>query len=110
MIEFYETLEKNNGFVLLRANEKIDHVIGELYGVDERIKQSYYKLKCLELLLFFSITNFTKTESFSLSKKQVKIIENVKNDLVENLETKITIDQLANKYGMSKTTLKNLRN
>ena len=42
----YETLEKNNGFVLLRANEKIDHVIGELYGVDERIKQSYYKLKC----------------------------------------------------------------
>lgn len=107
LIEFYETLEKNNGFVLLRANEKIDHVIGELYDVDERIKQSYYKLKCLELLLFFSITNFTKTESFSLSKKQVKIIESVKNDLTENLETKITIDQLANKYGMSKTTLKN---
>lgn len=107
LIEFYETLERNNGFVLLRANAKIDHVIGELYDVDERIKQSYYKLKCLELLLFFSITNFTKTESFSLSKKQVKIIESVKNDLTENLETKITIDQLANKYGMSKTTLKN---
>jgi AraC-like DNA-binding protein len=107
LIELYESLEKSNGYRLLRANEKIDHVIGELYCVDDRIKMPYFRLKCLELLLFVSIASETKTESLSLSKKQVDVIENVKNDLINDLESKITIDELANRYGISKTTLKN---
>ena len=107
VIEFYENLEKSNGYVLVRSNEKIDHVIGELYDVDERIKESYYKLKCVELLLFFSITNFSKNNSLPLSKKQAKIVENVKNDLIMNLDSKITIDELSSKYAISKTSLKN---
>lgn len=107
LIEFYVRLEKSKGYVLVRSNKEIDHVIGELYGVDERIRESYHKLKCLELLLFFSITNFTQVESISLSKKQVEIVENVKNDLTSNLDKKITLDELASKYGISKTSLKN---
>lgn len=107
LIEFYEDLKRNKGFVLIRSNEKIDHVIGELYNVDERIKNPYHKLKTLELLLFFSITNFNRNKSISLSKEQVEIIDNVKNELLNDLESKITIDQLANKYDISKTSLKN---
>ena len=107
LIELYETLEKSKGYRLFRSNEKIDHVIGELYCVDERIKEPYFKLKCLELLLFVSIARESKAESISLSKKQVDIIENVKNDLINDLESTITIDELASKYDVSKTTLKN---
>ena len=107
LIELYEHLEKSKGYRLLRSNKKIDHVIGELYCVDDRIKEPYFKLKCLELLLFLSIAKETKTESLSLSKKQVNIIENVKNDLINDLESKITIDELSNRYGISKTNLKN---
>ena len=107
LIELYETLEKSKGYRLFRANEKINHVIGELYCVDERIKEPYFKLKCLELLLFTSIAHESKTDSISLSKKQVNIMENVKNDLIADLESKITIDELTDKYGVSKTTLKN---
>ena len=107
LIEFYENLEVNDGYVLVRANEKIDHVIGELYSVDGRIKEFYYRLKCLELLLFFSITDFARDESISLSKRQVDIVENVKNDLMGDLNGKITINQLADRYGISKTALKN---
>ena len=70
LIELYESLEKSKGYMLLRANEKIDHVIGELYSVDDRIKEPYFKLKCLELLLFVSIASESKTESLPLSKKQ----------------------------------------
>ena len=77
------------------------------YTVDDRIKEPYFKLKCLELLLFFSIASETKTESLPLSKKQVDLIENVKNDLINDLESKITIDELSDRYGVSKTTLKN---
>ncbi len=85
---------------------KIDHVIGELYHVDNRIKLSYFKLKCLELLLFFSITNFDVHENISLTKQQVKIVDDVKNELINDLESKITIDELADNYGINKTTLK----
>lgn len=107
VVEFYEDLRRSQGYVLVRANEKINHVVGELYDVDDRIQESYYRLKCFELLLFFSITNFSKTESLSLSKKQAEIVENVKKDLTSDLESKITIDELAGKYNISKTSLKN---
>lgn len=107
LIEFYEKLHSSSGYVLVRANDEIDHVIGELYSVDERIRESYHKIKCLELLLFFSIIDFTKVESMSLSKKQTEIVENVKNDLIRDLESKITLDELAAKYNISKTSLKN---
>jgi AraC-like DNA-binding protein len=107
LIGIYENLEKSNGYVLVRANKKIDHVIGELYSVDERIKESYFKLKCLELLLFFSITDLGNSEIIPLSKSQTEIVENVKNDLISDLESNITIGQLAEKYDISKTALKN---
>ncbi len=107
LIEFYEDLEKSQGYVLLRSNDRVDHVIGELYNVDNRIKLSYYKLKCLELLLFFSITNFTVHENVSLTPQQVNIVDSVKYELISDLESKITIDELASKHGISKTTLKN---
>lgn len=107
LIDFYEELHNSKGYVLIRSNEEIDHVIGELYHVDERIRESYHKLKCLELLLFFSITNFTQVESISLSKRQAEIVENVKNDLIVDLDKRITLDELASKYGISKTALKN---
>lgn len=107
LIKLYENLEKSMGYKLFRANEKINHVIGELYSVDDRIKEPYFKLKYLELLLFVSIATGSKTKSLPLSKKQVDLIENVKNDLINDLESKITIDDLTNKYGISKTTLKN---
>lgn len=107
LIDFYEELEKSHAYILLRSNEKIDHVIGEIYDVDERIKRDYFKLKCIELLLFFSITDLIPNEGISLSKKQVDIVENVKKDLIRDLASKITIDDLASKYGISKTSLKN---
>lgn len=107
LIEFYEDLEKSQEYILLRSNDKIDHVLGELYNVDSRIRLSYYKLKCLELLLFFSITNFSVPENIYLTPQQVKIVDDVKNELIGNLESKITIDELASKHGISKTTLKN---
>ena len=107
LINIYENLEKSRGYVLVRANERIDHVIGELYSVDERIKESYFKLKCLELLLFFSITDLEKSANLPLSQLQIEIVENVRNDLTSNLESQITIDQLAKKYNISKTSLKN---
>ena len=107
LIEFYEELHSSKGYVLIRSNEEIDHVIGELYHVNERIRESYHKLKCLELLLFFSITNFTNAESVSLSKKQAEIVENVKNDLISDLDRNVTLDELADKYSISKTSLKN---
>ncbi|WP_299522704.1 response regulator transcription factor [uncultured Methanobrevibacter sp.] len=100
-------LEKNNGYLLLKSNNEIDHVIGEIYNVDERIKEPYFKLKIVELLLFFSISDFDKDEKMTFSLEQVNTIKNIKKELVNNLDVNITLDDLVNKYGISKTSLKN---
>ena len=107
LIEFYEDLERNNGYVLVKSNEAIEHVIGELYGVDKRIQKTYYQLKTIELLLFFSIAEFKQYNYNSLSFSQAKIVEYVHNDLMNNLDSQVTLDELAEKYSISKTSLKN---
>ena len=107
LIDLYNKLSKEEGFFLIKSNAQIDHIISEIYNVNEEIKETYFKLKIIELLLFFSITDFPKINNQDLSINHAKIIEDVTRDLINNLSEHITIDQLAEKYSISPTTLKN---
>ena len=105
----FNKIKNNNGYIVIRAKEEINHVISELYNVDERIRNSYFKLKIVELLLFFKIANFDDEISnrtyFSL--KQVEIIKHIKEELSNDLILDVTLDDLSKRYGISKTTIKN---
>lgn len=107
LIDFYKKLNDEDGYLLIKSNEQIDHIISEIYNVDNNIKETYFKLKILELLLFFSVTDFPKIKNQEITINHAKIIEQVKNDLTMDLTKHVTIDQLANKYSISPTTLKN---
>ncbi|WP_276956568.1 AraC family transcriptional regulator [Methanobrevibacter woesei] len=105
----YELIKENNGIAIFRSNKEIDHVISELYNVDERIKMSYFKLKCVELLLFLKITNLERNKSISkngFSLKHVNTIKMIKDELTENLNKDLTLNELSKKYNISKTTIK----
>ena len=99
----------NGSFVIVRSNPKIEHVISELYRVDDDIKEGYYKLKVMELLLF--LKNLTirnvKKEYPSLKAENIKIIKNIKSYLINHLSDDVTLDDLSSQFNLSKTSIKN---
>ena len=99
----------NGSFVIVRSNTEIEHVISELYSVDDEIKEGYYKLKVMELLLF--LKNLTirnvKKEYPSLKEGNIKTIKKIKGYLVEHLSENVTLDELSSQFNLSKTSIKN---
>lgn len=102
-------INDNGSFVIIRSNKQIDHIISELYSVDDNIREGYYKLKVMELLLF--LKNFTiknvKEEYPTLKEDNVKIIKRIKAYLVDNIDKNITLDDLSVEFNVSKTSIKN---
>lgn len=93
---------------VLREKEQFNHLFAELYCVPEKIRKEYYKIKVMEILLFLSVLDVEqeRIENRYYNKNQVAIVKAIRNYMVEHLEEKITIDQLANTYHLSATNLK----
>lgn len=104
--EFYEKLSDKQGYILIRRNKQIDHIISEIYEVPAEIKETYFKLKILELLLFFSVSELSPAHPDKVSIKNVHIIKQIKKEISTNLSENITINELSKKYSISPTTLK----
>lgn len=110
-IDLYALKEKLCGdrpFVVLKESERIRHIFSELYEVPEEIRQGYFKLKVMEILLILSATEYEYPYKKYCLKRQVDTIKEIREYLTTHLEQKITIEQLATKYGMSATTMKRI--
>lgn len=109
-IDIYDLKEKfctNDKSFIMRAKDKIEHIFSELYSVPESVQKPHFKLKVLELLLFLSITDISEEkEKEYYSEEQVEIIKQINKFIIENLQHRYTIDELAKMYCISTTTLK----
>lgn len=104
-----EIIRNNGSFAVIHSNEEIEHVISELYDVDENIKKAYYKLKVMELLLFLKSSDIKSLEDEfpKLNVCTVKKIKEIRKYLIENIDKNITLNDLSKKFKISKTSLKN---
>ncbi|KZX13712.1 helix-turn-helix transcriptional regulator [Methanobrevibacter oralis] len=107
--ELFNKLKENGGFVIVGAKDEINHIIGEIYEVDDNINEVYFKLKIVEFLIFLLKLEIgdTNTNKNHCSLKHVTIVKRIKNYLIDNLDTNITLNDLSNRYGISKTSIKN---
>lgn len=97
----------NDTFVM-RARPGMEHIFSELYSVPESIRKGYFKVKVLELLLFLSGVK-PENEQLELhhySGPQVALAKNVCRYLTANMESKITIAELAARFRVSQTQIK----
>lgn len=106
--ELYNKISNNENITIFKATNKIEHIFSELYNVDEKIQEMYFKLKILELFLFLKISSLTnEIETIPrLSKKQVEIVKNIKKEIVKNISAPITLKELSKKYKISVSSLK----
>lgn len=94
---------------IMRGNDSIQHIFSELYTVHENAKLNYFKIKVIELLLFITTIDFDKNreEKQYFMRNQVKIVKKINEYLTENIDTHYTLEELAKKYNISLTVMKN---
>lgn len=96
-------------YFIARSNSSVEHIFSELYHVPDEIRQGYFKIKILELMLFLSILDVRtdEAECRSLPPYQVSLAKTIAEYLTENMDEKITAKQAADKFHLSETAIKN---
>lgn len=93
----------------LPSNSLVNHIFTELYDADPQIRIGYFKIKALELLLFLSrdqILNKQREQRY-YPKPVVEAVKAVKRQITQQYQEHITVEQLAQAYSISTSTLKN---
>ena len=95
-------------FYMVRANETIQHICSELYTVQDHLKPSYSKIKLLELLLILTEMNFDagRKDYVYFSKAQRDCVLKIHDFVVEHIIEHYTIEELAERFEISPTSLK----
>ena len=100
---------KRKRYFIVRADKSIEHIFSELYSVRDVRKPGYLKVKILELLMF--LTDFKNWEPLNdriyLNRNQVQTIKTVQAYIVGHLRQHVTIPELAQRFELSPTALKN---
>lgn len=95
----------DSGFVA-RANSSFEHIFSELYSVPKQIQKGYFKVKLLELLLFLSVLE-VQPDSRTFTRSQVDIVKEIGGYLMKHKDEHITLQQLAERFHISVTHIKN---
>ena len=95
-------------FTIIRAEPTIEHIFSELYTVPERIRLGYIRVKVLELLLVLTgmEPQENQGEPCAFSEVQIGVIKQLHAFLIEHYPEHYTIDELAEKFGISPTAMK----
>jgi len=104
----WESVCQNGGFVVERADSTTEHIFAELYTIPEKIRETYTKIKILELLLFISALDFSsgREERPYFRKGDVNKIRSVKAYLTENIEEHLALKDLSERFQISRTLIK----
>lgn len=100
---------QKESFFVLRGEKYIEHIFSELYAAPEKGRIGYFKVKILELFLVLNEIDIEKVETVnhSVPRTSVTLAKQVAKFLSENLNNRVTIPELAAKFNVSTTYLKN---
>lgn len=104
-----EYLMKNKLAVLIKRIPSLIHIFNELYDMNDLKYITYMKLKVLEILIMMQIIPFDKNikENQYFNKMDRQKVKQIHNEIISNLDKKLTLDELSKKYDISLTNLKN---
>lgn len=110
-VSLYSLQEKFQGRCpyIIKASDEIERIFSDLYRVPAKIQKDYFRIKVLELLLYLDALEFDeqKEEKPYFYKTQVEKIKAIQKLLTEDLTKHYTIEDLAERFDMSQTALKN---
>lgn len=101
-------IEENDGVMMIRNIPELNHVFEELYHTNPQIQTTYMKLKVLEIILTMHLIPYDRTLCMPEYYKRVDMekIKAIRNEAVGQLENRIPLKELAEKYDISLTNAK----
>lgn len=106
--ELKTVLLDNELGVILKPIKEMVHIFDEIYYINPEKDKLHAQIKVLELLHVFTAIPFDSDvrKKVYLEKKQIDKIKMIHEELIKNLDKKITIEQLSEKYKIGTTPLK----
>lgn len=99
---------QNDSPLFLARNEQTENIFSAFYNQPEELKLLYQKIKVFELLLYLIKIELAPTCQLSEYKiKQIEIVREIHDWLLQNIKERITIEELSKQYLINPTTLKN---
>ncbi len=91
---------------VLRGNFELRHMLSDCAELPDAIRMTFQKLKVVELLLYLGSTIFTPCGASYLPGFQLNRIRAVREYLKRNIDRRVTLDELADRFNMSQSSLK----
>lgn len=106
----YEKLCNNKAFLPFAGNVQTDAIFDFSYNQSTATQPAYQKLKTLELLLYLYDNKETLSQQHTTKyhPEQIETIRQIHEYLLQNLNQRITIEELSKQYLMNPTTMKAL--
>lgn len=99
---------KNGDPLIMHGASGVEHIFSELYSVPEEIRDAYFKLKVLELLLFLQVLEPGPAAERRpyFYRSQVERVKAARDCMVSDLSDPGTIEELAERFDMPLTAFK----
>lgn len=93
---------------IMRAEDSIQHIFSELYTVPDKIRENYFKLKVLELLLFLSAVDVPAKgeERMYFPRKQVETVKAIMEYMTAHIDRHFTLEELSSGFDIPLTAMK----
>lgn len=105
----FEKYCSNDSFSSFAGNEETHSIFAGFYDQPEALASSYRELKAMELLLYLAKAEPENEKHLNeYQAEQVALIRQIHEQLLSNLDKRITIEELSKQYLINTTTLKNL--
>jgi AraC-like DNA-binding protein len=99
-------LEKHQYF-LVRSSDAVEHIFSELYNAPDELKESYIRLKLVELLLFLSVAETRDAGSRRyFYKTRVNAVKAMRDYMTANLDKQFTLGELSERFNIPLTAMK----
>lgn len=103
----YKKFCADRNFITFPGSETTKSIFDGFFGIPDELKLAYYKLKFQELFLFLyrlDIKSVKETNSFRAD--QIELIKQIHDRLTENLDRRITIEELSRQFPINPSTMK----
>lgn len=107
----YEKLYKRDSFAPYIGNVQTDSIFHFFFEQPGALQRAYQRIKTAELLLYLYRSDTLScrcTASADIPREQLEIIRQIHEELLNNLDKRITIEELSKQYLMNPTTMKAL--
>ncbi|MDR1589981.1 MAG: helix-turn-helix domain-containing protein [Oscillospiraceae bacterium] len=102
-----DRLPAERPYFIMRGTESIEHVFSELYGAPDAMKESYIKLKAIELLMFLSAAEANGSGARRyFYKTRVDAVKAIQRYMTAHMDEAFTLESLSERFGIPLTAMK----